>query len=253
MIKNVLVILGLCFFGLIVYSFLPRPWTNKIESQLYWNAFLKNQQAISAFKGQDLSMATNLWAEGLSTSPDLMELHYNLGLGWQQMNRSEDAVKAYNLPLKNLNTSSQTQFASLFNLGVLYQTSKDVDKALSNYQAALDIIPDSRETKINIELMIQQQQGGGGKGQDQNDQSKKDDKKDQNEGQGEGDQDKPQDQDEKKEYAKNPPPQKKQFESQQLSQSDVNKILGEIKQQEQKIRAEYNKKESKEQPRDKDW
>ena len=40
----------------------------------------------------------------------------------------------------------------------------------------------------------------------------------------------------------------------ELSRGDVKKILDEIKQQEQKIRAEYNKKNDyKERPRDKDW
>jgi len=38
-----------------------------------------------------------------------------------------------------------------------------------------------------------------------------------------------------------------------LSPSDVNKILGELKQQEQRIRGEYNRKEAKEPPRGKDW
>jgi hypothetical protein len=33
----------------------------------------------------------------------------------------------------------------------------------------------------------------------------------------------------------------------------VNKILGELKQQEQKIRAEFNKREVKEKPKEKDW
>lgn len=253
-VKRMLWTMGVLCTALIVYALLPKPWTNELESRLYWNAFLNNEKALTAFKAQDLSMATNKWAEGLSSSPDLMELHYNLGLGWQLMNRSEESVKSYNVLLKNPNSSSALQFGSHFNLGVLYQTAKQVDPALNSYQAALDINPTSRETKINIELLIQQQQGGGqGQNQDQNkgdqggegDQAKKPDQ-DQN---GQGDQQK----EEPKEYAKNPPPQKKPFKSEQLSQSDVNKILGEIKQQEQKIRAEYNKKEGKEQPRDKDW
>lgn len=255
-VKRILWTLGFFVFALIVYVLLPKPWTNELESKLYWGAFLNNEKALTAFKGQDLSLATSQWAQGLSTSPGLMELHYNLALGWQLMNRSDESVKSYNILLKNPNTSSGLQFDSNFNMGVLHQTAKQVDPALQNYQAALDISPSSRETKINIELLIQEQQGGGqGQNQDQSegdkggegDQSKKPDgEQDQD---GKGDQQK----DEPKEYAKNPPPQKKQFKSEQLSQSDVNKILGEIKQQEQKIRAEYNKKEGKEQPRDKDW
>ncbi|MGZ5280485.1 MAG: tetratricopeptide repeat protein, partial [Pseudobdellovibrionaceae bacterium] len=59
-------------------------------------------------------------------------------------------------------------------------------------------------------------------------------------------------QDQPKEYGKNKP-QPQKFKSGELTQGDVNKILGEIKQQEQKIRAEFNKKETKDEPRDKDW
>lgn len=254
MIKRLLIFVGILFGGILIYSLLPKPWTNEIESRLYWRAFLANESGLRSFKDKDLSLATNKWAEGLSFSPGLMPLHYNLGLGWQLMSRNEEAVKSYNIPLKDPNASSEIQFDSNFNMGVLFQAAKQTDPALEKYQAALDIEPNSRETKINIELLIQSQQGGG-KGEGEN-KDKKDDQ-----GGGKGDQDQKKDQDgkgdqnkeeEKKEYAKNKP-QKKEFKSEQLSQSDVNKILGEIKQQEQKIRAEYNKKEGKEQPRDKDW
>ena len=42
------------------------------------------------------------------------------------------------------------------------------------------------------------------------------------------------------------------FQSHELSEDDVRKILDEIQRQEQKIRAKEHK-ESKERPRDKDW
>ncbi|RYZ86954.1 MAG: hypothetical protein EOP06_13550 [Proteobacteria bacterium] len=68
---------------------------------------------------------------------------------------------------------------------------------------------------------------------------------------------KPEDKDQKKdkpkEYGQNPKPQPKKFDSKELNEGDVKKILQELKQQEQKIRAEFNRKEAKEQPRDKDW
>lgn len=254
MIKRVLLFFGFLLLLSGVYSLLPKPWTNSLEAKLFWGAFVKNEKGLRAINDKDYSMATNQFAEGLSTSPGLMELHYNLGAGYQMMNRSEEAVKSYNIPLKSPEQSSpEIQFLSHFNMGVLYQSGKQVDPALTNYQAALDLDPNSRKTKINIELLIQEQKGGGkGENQDKKDgengdqdqkpQGDKDEK-------GKGDQDK----EDKKEYAKNPQPEKKEFKSEQLSKSDVNKILGEIKQQEQKIRAEYNKKESKEQPRDKDW
>ncbi len=258
MIKKIIICLGIIFLGLVIYSLLPKPWTNQLESRLYWRAFLNNEKGLRAFEAKDLGLATNQWAEALSTSPGLMPLHYNLGLGWQLMSRSDEALKSYNFLLKSPQAEPALKFDSNFNMGALFQAGKQVDSALSSYQAALNIEPQSRETKINIELLIQQQQGGGkGENKDQSQGSKGDQDQKQDPGKDEKDKDKPgqneQEKEEKKEYAKNPKPEKPQFNSEQLSQSDVNKILGEIKQQEQKIRAEYNKKESKEQPRDKDW
>ena len=43
------------------------------------------------------------------------------------------------------------------------------------------------------------------------------------------------------------------FQGDQLSEGDVKKILGELRSQEQKIRANYDKKERKEKKNDKDW
>jgi hypothetical protein len=126
-----------------------------------------------------------------------------------------------------------------------------VDEALKYYQTALKINPNSRETKVNIELLIQDQENksGEGKGDGKNDGK---DKPNQNPN------DKPDDKsDHKKDKEKQgvtkgkaPPPK---FNSKELTQNDVNKILSEISQQEQKIRGEFNRKEVKEKPHGKDW
>jgi len=116
---------------------------------------------------------------------------------------------------------------------------------LALYQKALSVIPSSKEVKTNIELLLQQQQGqGDGKGDNKNNDSK---------GNGQG-----QSQDQKKDqqpqqYQQSTKYKPRQFQGKELNEGDVKKILGELKQQESKIRAEYNKKEMKEQPRDKDW
>jgi Ca-activated chloride channel family protein len=65
--------------------------------------------------------------------------------------------------------------------------------------------------------------------------------------------DKEKQQDQPKTPAKNEKYKPRPFDGKELSEADVKKILGEIKQQEQKIRSEFNRKDVKEQPRDKDW
>jgi tetratricopeptide (TPR) repeat protein len=78
------------------------------------------------------------------------------------------------------------------------------------------------------------------------DKNKKDQPKDQN-SQDQKNQDQPKTPQKSEKYKPRP------FKGNTLNESDVKKILGEIRQQEQKIRAEFNRKDVKEQPRDKDW
>ncbi len=186
----------------------------------------------------------------------------------------EKAKQAFRQSEKWSKSSSQSMIA-YFNQAVMLQMQKKYDEALVKYQAALEINPQSIEVKQNIELMqmqMQQQQQEqdkkdqeqnqqGGDSQDQKDSKDQKDKKDhqdqkenkdQQEEQDKKDQEK-QKENQPKQYQKNAKPQPRPFESKELNEADAKKILGELKQQEQKIRAEYNRHESKEQPRDKDW
>ncbi|HEY1078895.1 MAG TPA: tetratricopeptide repeat protein, partial [Bdellovibrio sp.] len=159
---------------------------------------------------------------------------------------------------------------AIFNQAQLLGKQKKVDEAIALYQKALDLVPTSQEAKNNIELLTQQQ-AGGGKGQDQEnkddqkqegkeskDSKDQKDPKDPKDDKDKKDEKKPDEKDgkEKEEKPKEPKSSPKYkprpFNGKELSEGDVKKILGELKQQEEKIRAEYNKS-GKEQPRDKDW
>ncbi|GIL16297.1 MAG: hypothetical protein BroJett040_00480 [Oligoflexia bacterium] len=222
----------------------------------------ENQKGVEALKNNNYSQAQEHFVHALKGSPFSSEVQLNLGLSYYGQGQMEKAESSYKSALE-MAQNPQSQFASLFNLGEMAGKANKVDEALKYYQAALEVNPNSIEAKTNIELLIlnQQQQKGQGQDQDQKDnQDSKDgkdskDKKDQKQGDQDQDnqnQDKDKKEDQPKEYGKNKP-QPKKFESQELTQSDVNKILSEIKQQEQRIRAEYNKKDIKEKPRDKDW
>ena len=143
-----------------------------------------------------------------------------------------------------------------FNQAQLLGKAKKVDEALELYQKCLDIVPTSKEVKINIELLTQSQQGKGGSDQQQNkDQNQKGnqnqqqqnkdgkDQKDQKDQNKDGDDKK--DEQQKKEYQNSAKYKPRPFNGKELSEGDVKKILGEIKQQESKIRAEFNRKEVK--------
>jgi Ca-activated chloride channel family protein len=216
----------------------------------------------------------------VESNPYFSGTHSNIGVILNYTQKPEEALKSLNhaLQLARSQKDKVSEFSVLFNLGVYYTSAKNTDEAIINYQAALEIVPTSIETKHNIELLVQQQQkqqgqngeksdpnqkneSGQGGSQTQQDEEKKDqkDQKDQGENQDkqnekEGDQEKEQvpDQSQKRESSAKYKP--RPFQGEQLSEGDVKKILGELRNQEQKIRANFEKKEKgKSKKNEKDW
>jgi len=141
------------------------------------------------------------------------------------------------------------RFSVLFNLAGVLGKQQKIGEALEAYQECLGMAPESKEVKTNIELLWQG--GGGGGGQDKKDDKDKDgkDKKDPKDGEQKDKQEQPDKPEDKKDQKKQPKP----FESQELTPQDVKKILDEIKNQEQTIRAQEYERKGKEQGNSKDW
>jgi tetratricopeptide (TPR) repeat protein len=146
---------------------------------------------------------------------------------------------------------------ALFNAGNVALEMKDTDRALKYYQRALELKPESKEVKTNIELALRDKKGGGGsqnnKGEsNKNDPSKQDqDKQDQNQ----DDKSKKDQKGQGPEPRPSPRPQPKPFKSQEISEQDVKRLLEELKKREEKIRAQQNLYNKKNQDRniEKDW
>ncbi|MFV3408795.1 tetratricopeptide repeat protein [Bdellovibrio bacteriovorus] len=216
-----------------------------------------NREGNKALTGQTYPGAMEKYLEALRYDPFVGQLHLNLGLSFEGLQQAEKALQSYReaekLALADKNF--ELVFMARFNQAQLLGKAKQVDEALAVYQKALEIIPSSKEVKTNIELLTQQQQGqGGGDGKqdqpqngDKNQQQQNQDGKDPKEG------DKDQEQKEGKTPQQSQKYKPRPFNGKELTEGDVKKILGELKQQEEKIRAEYNRKDVKEQPRDKDW
>jgi len=221
-----------------------------------------NREAGQAIKSEQSELAKQKYIEALGYDPLLPELQINLGLSYELSKDEEKALQQY-AGSYSLSKTEEQKFVSLYNQGQLLGRLKKIDEALEKYQLALEIVPSSKEIKTNIELLIQEKQGGQGKGSDQNQDQKDQQNKDQNQDQQNKDKKDNKDQKDDKDKDQKDQQDKKVQQSQQykprefkgeLSPADIKKILGEIKQQEQKIRAEYNKKNDfKEQPREKDW
>ncbi len=215
--------------------------------------------------------------KALENEPDSLNLQSNLGITFDGIEKKDDAEKSL-LSALNLAKTDADKFKIQFNLGVLLGAQKKIEPALEHYQAALDILPTSKETKHNIELLIQQQQQdqkqqqqkqddqqkkdqkSGGSGQDDQQKKDQDQNKDKNKDQKDKDQDKNQKDEQKNDQQKDqdrkgsPKYKPRPYQGEQLSEGDVKKILGEISQQDKKIRSNYDKKQQrKEDKNDKDW
>lgn len=198
--------------------------------------------------------AYKLILEALKDAPFNPAIRGNLGLAFELNEEKEKALKEFKAANKyaELSDDDELKFISRFNLARAYGVEK-IDLALETYQKALELKPDSIEVKTNIELLLQQQQGQG-KGKGGQGDNKNKEKDDQNQD-GEGDQDQ-KDKDQSDNSDKKPQQQqkqKKEFKSKELTKNDVRRILEELKNQEQKIRAKEFGGKAKERPLGKDW
>jgi Ca-activated chloride channel family protein len=215
--------------------------------EAYWH----NVQGLARFKQKSYYAAYQQFLQALDNDPFNAEILMNLALTFEVNEEYEKAEKAYLGALKFIPESSALRFAGLFNLAGVLGKQKKIPEALGTYQAALTLHPDSLEVKTNIELLWQQ---GGGSGEGKEDKDQKDKGKDKSQPKdGEGnnkDQQKDQARDPDQKEAKKQP---KPFESRELTPQDVKKILDEIKNQEQSVRANEYERNVKEAPRGKDW
>jgi Ca-activated chloride channel family protein len=181
-------------------------------------------------------------------------VHLNLGLTYEQRQQPENALKEYKTALALVGNDEKLKFQALFNAANVYAKLKNIPQALSHFQQALEINPDSIEVKTNIELLWQQG-GGGGDGDSQQKKQPQDgeNKNDQSQGDDKDQQKPPQQGEQKSKPSEGQKKKRKPFKSKVLTKDDVRRILEEIKNQEQKIRAKEFDKAPKEMPKGKDW
>ncbi len=209
-----------------------------------------NNEGVQLLKDESHFQAYQKFVEALSHEPLSPWIHINLGLSFLRNEEPEKALGEFETASILAQDNPEAQFMALFNIAKLKTDKKDIPGALQAYQKALEVNKDSIEVKTNIELLWQG--GGEGKG----DQEQKQDQE------GEGENKQPQDgdqenQDPKQDQGQQPQENKKNqpipFDSKELTPENVRKILEELKNQEQAIRANEQRKGMKESPRDKDW
>jgi tetratricopeptide (TPR) repeat protein len=211
---------------------------------------LKNNEGVKNFQKKPVE-AFDRFSDALVDLPYSGEVHYNLGTTFLQNREFEKALSEYQQAIKHAPSNSardqEVRFRSLFNSAVVLTELKKTDEALNLYQKALELNPDSVETKTNIELLTQQ---GGGEGEGESDQKNDKGEQKDDKSKGQGQDEKKQDQPQKIE---NPKPKPRPFKSEELGQQDVKRILEELKRQEEQIRARMQNEQSKDAPPAKDW
>jgi tetratricopeptide (TPR) repeat protein len=178
--------------------------------------------------------------KALESDPLNPYLQLNLALALEASEDFERAEKAYRGALNVAGQNPALRFQVLFNLAGVQAKRKKIEDALATYQAALELNPDSVEVKTNIELLWQGGGSGDGEGENQNQ------KQDQKNGKGGNEPQKPDDNSAQKEKPKTPQPRPGDTEMEK-------RILDEIKNQEQSIRAKDYEKGAKDVPKAKDW
>ena len=221
-------------------------------------AVLRNNDGVRKYMQKNSKGAFDGFADALGDLPFSGAVHYNLGNAFMANQEPNKALSEYREAMRlapgDSPSDKEIRFRSLFNAAVALTGLKKTDEALDLYQKALEIKPDSLETKTNIELLTQGQGGGGdNENENQDDKSEQGDKEDKKDKEGQGKDDKENKQPKNPEKFENPKPKPRPFQSEQLSQQDVGRILEELKRQEEQIRARMQNEGAKDAPPDKDW
>jgi Ca-activated chloride channel homolog len=207
-------------------------------------AIRDNNAGVKRFEKGRPTDAYHKFTDALADLPFEGTVHSNLGDTFLANKEFDKAMNEYREAIRLSPGSSRREmsvrFHSLFNMAIALTAEKKVEEALATYQLALELSPDSVEVKTNMELLVQQG-GGGGEGED--------DEKKQEDGNGDQQQKQPEKFDQNSKQKKKPKP----FDSKELTPQDVSKILDELKQQEEQVRAKMERQGAKDAPPDKDW
>lgn len=227
--------------GLLASLYTCLLWAQSTSLQDTWI----NNRAVDDMKQKKQIEAYEQLSDLAVLNPENSLFLFNLSSSFIGIEQNKKALKM----LQELAKSEEPmdpilKFAVHYNLGALYSDKKlmDVDQALHHYQQALAVNPESIEVKTNIELLFK---GGQGQGKGENQDDQKGDKEQEKQDDGE--------QPKEPQQFTNKPQQPNQFSGKDMTKQDVNQVLDELKKQEQKIRAKYDRKGKREADRAKNW
>lgn len=174
------------------------------------------RQGGKLYQDQKYGSALQTYGEILKENPADQRALFNAGNAYYRLHEYTQAEEAYQ---QAADLSGDYGQSALYNLGNAYYRAGNKEKAIEAYQQAILKNPQDKEAIHNLQLVLQQEQ-------DKNDnQNNEDNSSDQSDNQN------PQDQDNKGSAPQQPQPQN-QPQSGQLSQSDADRVMSMVREQE---------------------
>ena len=136
---------------------------------LYFNNNSINEKGIKALKNKDFWTAQKYFKQNIESGFLDNRSYLNLGLSYDFLDQPLKAFEIYKIVSSEKNRNMGV-FFSYFNQAELYGRLGNLEKALQNYQSALEFGQKEKEIKTNIELLFKQK-GQQGKGSDSKNQS----------------------------------------------------------------------------------
>lgn len=230
------------------------------SKKTFIESIIDNHKSLQLIELKDFTKAEAFALNAIMKQTQSAALHINLGLIYllkQEFDKAQNEFQAaYDLSMDSeAPQRNEEQFDALFNKAITYALQKKISEALEAYQKALEIKPESVEVKTNIELLMQ---NSGGKGQgNSNQDSKNKDSKSQGSGESEndsGDQEKNKEKNQNAQRSNEMPKNLKQpYKGKEISKDQADKILDELKQQEQNVRARFENRRRHGATNEKDW
>ena len=215
------------------------------------------------YNQQKFADAEVAYKKAIEKDPNYEIANYNLGNALSQQNRSEEALKQYQLVAKTT-TDNYTRAESFHNIGNTHFDDKKYQESVEAYKNSLRNNPKDDETRYNLalaqEMLEDQKNKDKDKDKDNKDQKKDDkddkddkkekDKKDQDKKEGDDEKDDQKNQDKDKQDKKDQKPKPGQLSPQQIQQ-----LLEAMNNEEKKTQEKMNarKEKGKKIKQEKDW
>jgi len=220
-------------------------------------------EGVEKYNGKKYNDSEVDFRKGLEKDSKNFNANFNLGDSHYKQGRYDEAMKSFQLALKNTNDNDYKAKA-YHNIGNSLLKTEKYQESIDAYKNALKLNPNDQETKYNLSyaLNMLKQQKQQNKNKDDKNQNKDQNNKDQNkQDQNKQDQNKNQnqnkDQQSQQDNTKQQDKQKQQQQAQQdknkMSKEEAKRILNALKNNEQDLQKKLRKFVGKKVTTDKDW